>query len=67
MLPVMRARLPERKFIDDMPGMTSLSVSTDTEEQVALLRKWGVDGKEGWVSLKQTVEENLMGLVGLGY
>ncbi|KAL5374910.1 hypothetical protein DPSP01_011579 [Paraphaeosphaeria sporulosa] len=65
MLPIMRAQLPERRFIDDMPGLTKLSLTTDTEQQVELLKKWGTNG--GWVNLKQTVEENLMPLVEWGY
>lgn len=65
MLPIIRNRLPERKFVDDLPNLTTLSLSTDTSQQVELLKKWGTNG--GWVSLKQTVEENLLPLVEWGY
>jgi hypothetical protein len=65
MLAIMRSRLPERRFIDDMPNLTTLSLSTDSTQHVELVKKWGTNG--GWVSLKQTVEENLMPLVEWGY
>jgi hypothetical protein len=65
LLAIMRSCLPERKFIDDMPHSTSLSLSTDSTQQEELLKKWSTEGE--WVNLKQTVEENLMPLVEWGY
>ncbi|KAJ4295303.1 hypothetical protein N0V90_007314 [Kalmusia sp. IMI 367209] len=65
MLTIMRKLLPQRKFIDDLPNLTELSLSTDTTQPLSLLKKWG--NQDGWVSLEETVKENLMPVVKWGY
>lgn len=61
MLAIMRRLYPDRKFIDDLPDMSKLSLTTDFTQQLALLRKWG--GQDGWRTLEQTVEDNLRAIV----
>lgn len=57
----MRRLYPDRKFIDDLPDMSKLSLTTDFTQQLALLRKWGC--QDGWRTLEQTVEDNLRAIV----
>lgn len=68
MLAIMRKVLPERKFIDDMPNLSKLSISTDLTQVIDLMKKWGgEEHRDGFVSLEQTVEENLLPVVAWGY
>ena len=56
-LAIMRRQCPERKFIDDLPGQSQLTITTDFSQPLALLKKWG--GQEGWRTLEETVADNM--------
>jgi hypothetical protein len=60
-LAIMRRLYPEREFIDDLPGMGRLQLTTDCSQALALLEKWG--GQKGWKSLEETVTENMKSIV----
>ncbi|KAH8903574.1 NAD(P)-binding protein [Coniochaeta sp. PMI_546] len=60
-LVIMRRLYPDHKFVDDLPGMSELSLTTDFTQQLSLLKKWG--GQDGWRTLEQTVEDNLRAIV----
>ncbi|PVH93439.1 NAD(P)-binding protein [Periconia macrospinosa] len=60
-LSIMRKVVPDRKLIDDFPDMTTLTVTADFSQPLALLKKWG--GQDGWISLEDTVTENVKVLV----
>jgi hypothetical protein len=53
----MRRLYPERKFIDDIPGLSRLQVTTDCSQSLALLEKW--NGQQRWKSLEETVADNM--------
>ncbi|KAK5657960.1 hypothetical protein OQA88_2512 [Cercophora sp. LCS_1] len=56
-LAIMRRQCPERKLVDDLPGLSKLSLTADFSLPLALLKKWG--GQEGWRTLEQTVTDNM--------
>ncbi|KAK5991541.1 Aldehyde reductase 2 [Cladobotryum mycophilum] len=56
-LEIMREFYPERKLPDDLPGMSRLSITTDTSEPLGLLEKW--TGQSNWKSLEQSVIESV--------
>ncbi|CRG83653.1 Aldehyde reductase 2 [Talaromyces islandicus] len=56
-LAIMRRLYPEKQFIDDLPGMGRLQLTTDCTQALALLEKWG--GQKGWKSLEETVADNM--------
>lgn len=60
-LAIMRRLYPEREFIDDLPGMGQLQLTTDFGQAFALLEKWG--GQKGWKSLEETVAENMKSIL----
>lgn len=67
-LAIMRNVLPTRRFIDDMPGLGKLQISTDLTQVVELVKKWGgEENREGFVGLERSVEENLRPLIKWGY
>lgn len=55
-LAILRRLYPKRHFIDDLPDMTKLSITSDFTLPLALLKKWA--GQSGWRTLEQTVKEN---------
>lgn len=55
-LAILRRLYPERKFIDDFPGLGYLQITTDCTQSLALLEKWG--GQKGWKTLEETVKDN---------
>jgi hypothetical protein len=59
-LAILRRLNPQRKFMDDFPNQTSLTITTDYDQQLALLKKWG--GQEGWTSLEQSVSDEMQGI-----
>lgn len=59
-LAIMRKLYPQRHFIDDLPGMAKLDITTDLALPLALLNKWG--HQTGWRTLEQTVEDNTKSL-----
>jgi hypothetical protein len=63
MLAIMRRLRPEHQFIDDLPGLSLPTLSSDFTLQLALLKKWG--GQDGWRTLQQTVEDNVKSIVAL--
>jgi hypothetical protein len=56
-LAILRRLYPQEKFMDDFPNQTKLSITTDYDQQLALLQKWG--GQDGWTSLEQTVVDGV--------
>jgi hypothetical protein len=60
-LAILRGLSPQKKFVDDFPGakLSGMQVPTERGEQV--LREYF--GRPGWVSLEETVKENVAGLV----
>lgn len=56
-LAIARRQCPERNLIDDLPGLSQLSVGADFSQPLALLKKWA--GQDGWRALEQTVAENI--------
>lgn len=61
LLAIARRLYPHHQFIEDLPGMSELSLTTDFTQQLGLLKKWG--GQDGWRTLEQTVEDNLRAIV----
>lgn len=61
LLAIMRRLYPEHQFINDLPGLSPPTLSTDFTLQLALLKEWG--GQEGWRTLEQTVEDNMSSIV----
>ncbi|CAI6340636.1 unnamed protein product [Periconia digitata] len=64
-LAIMRKAVPDREFIDDLPNLAMLSLSTDLSEPLALLKKWG--GQDDWISLEDTITDNVRALVKMGF
>ena len=60
MLAIMRRLCPERKFMDDLPNLAKLNVSTDYSQVFELLEKWA--GQKGWKTLEETIEDSLPNL-----
>ncbi|KAH8194207.1 hypothetical protein TruAng_011629 [Truncatella angustata] len=60
-LAILRRLYPRRKFMDDFPNQTKLSITTDYDQQLALLKKWG--GQDRWTSLEQSVIDEVKGVV----
>ncbi|KAK0707265.1 aldehyde reductase [Lasiosphaeris hirsuta] len=56
-LAVARRLYPQHEFIDDLPGMTRLSVTTDESAALRLLSEW--TGQDGWRTLEQTVRDGI--------
>lgn len=56
-LAILRRRYPERKWIDDIPGLSKLQITTECGQSLALLKTWG--NQEGWKSLEETVVDNM--------
>jgi len=63
-LAIMRRLYPEHKFIDDIPGQSLPSLTTDFTLQLRLLKKWA--GQDGWRTLEQTVVDDLEGIIAWG-
>ncbi|KAK0708693.1 hypothetical protein B0H67DRAFT_648723 [Lasiosphaeris hirsuta] len=61
LLAIMRRQYPDKKFIDDLPGLGKLSLTTDFAQPLGLLRKWA--GQDGWRKLEETVADNMEGIV----
>ncbi|GAD99542.1 NAD dependent epimerase/dehydratase, putative [Paecilomyces variotii No. 5] len=55
-LAILRRLYPDRHFVDDLPGMTKLSITSDFTLPLALLEKWA--GQAGWRTLEQTIKDN---------
>jgi hypothetical protein len=54
-LAVFRKVYPERKFIDDLPGMQSFLGTTDASLSLKLLKKW--NGQDDWISFEDGIKE----------
>ena len=59
-LGILRRLCPQRKFMDDFPNQTRLSITADYDQQLALLKKWG--GQDGWTSLEHSVADEMKGI-----
>ncbi|KAK7950976.1 uncharacterized protein PG986_006704 [Apiospora aurea] len=59
-LAILRRMYPGRKFMDDFSNQTQLDITTERDEQLALLRKWG--GQEGWRALERSVADEMNGV-----
>ena len=62
-LAIMRQLRPEHQFIEDLPGLSLPTLSSDFTTQLGLLKKWG--GQDSWRTLQQTVEDNIESIVAL--
>jgi hypothetical protein len=58
-LAIMRRLWPERKFIDDLPGLGKMLGTVDDRLGVSLMKKWA--GQDGWTSLEQGIMETMEG------
>jgi hypothetical protein len=55
-LTVLRQQFPDREFIDDgPPQQLCLATISDEQRLIGLLKKWA--GRDGWISLEQSVCE----------
>lgn len=63
LLAIMRKQRPEKKFIDDIPNLPRMSITSDFTESLKLLKKWA--GQDGWKPLEETVDDNLRGIIDL--
>ncbi|KAM0810685.1 putative Aldehyde reductase [Seiridium cardinale] len=58
-LDLLRRQYPERKFIEDgPPQQLCLATIEDEDHLLGLLKKWG--GRDGWISLEQSVREGMI-------
>lgn len=60
-LAIMRLLYPLHRFIDDLSGMSQLSLTADFTQPLGLLKKWAC--QEGWRTLEQTVKDNMRAIV----
>lgn len=60
-LTILRRLYPEHKFIDDLPGLSELSLTTDATLPLGLLKKWA--GQDSWNTLEQAVTDNARAIV----
>lgn len=60
-LAILRRLYPQRKFMVDFQNQTKLTITTDCDEQLALLKKWG--GQDGWRTLEQSVVDEMKGIL----
>jgi hypothetical protein len=60
LLAILRKWYPQKKFVDDLPGMGRFLGTMDDSLPLRLLKRWA--GKAGWTSLEQGVRETLEGL-----
>ncbi|KAK1496519.1 hypothetical protein CTAM01_08157 [Colletotrichum tamarilloi] len=58
-LAILRRLHPEKKSMNDFPNQTELRITTEYDQLVELLRKWG--GQDGWTPLKNSVIEEIEG------
>jgi hypothetical protein len=56
-LAILRRLYPQKKFMDNFPNQTKLSITADYDQELALLKKWG--GQDGWTSLEQSVVDGV--------
>ncbi|KAJ5994031.1 hypothetical protein N7451_009755 [Penicillium sp. IBT 35674x] len=56
-LSILRQLYPQRDFMKDLPGMTTLKITTDQTLSEFLLRQWG--SQDGWTPLEETIQENM--------
>lgn len=56
-LAILRGLYPKKVFVDDFPGTKLTGMSVPTERGVQILREYF--GRPGWVSLEETVKENV--------
>lgn len=56
-LAILRRLYPHERFMDEFPNQTVLSITTDYDQQFALLKKWG--GQDGWTPLEQSVADGV--------
>lgn len=56
-LAILRKTNPQKRFMDNFTNQTKLTITTDYDQQLALLKKWG--GQDGWTPLEQTVADGV--------
>ncbi|KAK3312254.1 hypothetical protein B0H66DRAFT_485641, partial [Apodospora peruviana] len=62
-LAVLRKQYPERDWLPDiesLPKDEKLSITAHFTQPLALLKKWA--GQDGWISLEQTLKDNMKGI-----
>jgi hypothetical protein len=60
-LAIMRKLYPLRKFPDNFPSSTPLTMTADFSQPLAILEKWG--NQAGWRSLEESVADNMKNIV----
>ena len=60
-LRTLRKLRPNRQFLPDFANETQLTMTADTEQARALLKKWG--NQADWKSLESTVADSLLRFV----
>lgn len=56
-LAIMRRLYPHHKYVDNLPNMSTMSLTSDLSLPLALLKKW--NGQDGWRSLEETVRDDV--------
>ncbi|KAH8806075.1 hypothetical protein F5884DRAFT_681009 [Xylogone sp. PMI_703] len=64
-LALLKKIYPDRKFIDELPSLPGLSITTDQSESLALLKKWA--HQDGWRSIEDTVADGTSKLPEWGF
>lgn len=54
-LTILRKLYPQRKFVDDLPNLGKLDITTDTTAGLGLMKKWA--NQDEWRSLESTVAD----------
>lgn len=60
-LAIMRKLHPQQEFMQDLPNNSRLTLSTDFNQPLGLLKKWA--HQDGWKSLEETIADNMRVLV----
>ncbi|KAF3807358.1 putative uncharacterized oxidoreductase [Colletotrichum gloeosporioides] len=60
-LAILRKTYPGRNIMDDFDNQTKLEVTADSEQPLALLKKWG--SQEGWTSLEKSAIKEMQGVL----
>ncbi|EEA26843.1 hypothetical protein TMatcc_004869 [Talaromyces marneffei ATCC 18224] len=60
-LAIMRKLCPNRKFLDEVPGLDKYKITADDEQSLAILKRW--TGQYGWTSLEESIAQHLPTIV----
>jgi hypothetical protein len=59
-LDVMRKEYPDRQFMDELPDMGRINLTTDSSVSERLIKAWS--DRSDWISLEDSVVESLVGV-----